>query len=129
MNLAGLWVIGFLFQPSWRDTVFAIVTISIVVGISIMVTDMQRYVGISGTLHGLFMYWAVKEILAGRRSSVWLALGVTAKVLWEQYAGGSSMTSDWIETRVAVEAHLLGVIAGFLLACGVQVKTRLYIPK
>ncbi|WP_217519191.1 rhombosortase [Vibrio metschnikovii] len=115
MNLAGLWVIVFLFMPSIRLLCFALAVLSLWVGISIFFSDMTLYVGLSGVLHGLFAYFALQEWLHGRRSSLWLVLGVIAKVAWEQWFGASMMTAELIQARVATEAHLAGALGGLVL--------------
>lgn len=112
MNLAGLWVIVFLFMPSIKLLFFALSMLSLWVGISIFFSDMTLYVGLSGVLHGLFAYFALLEWLHGRRSSLWLVLGVIAKVAWEQWFGASMMTAELIQARVATEAHLAGALGG-----------------
>ncbi|EKO3592591.1 rhombosortase [Vibrio metschnikovii] len=115
MNLAGLWVIVFLFMPSIKSLFFALIMLSLSVGISIFFTEMTLYVGLSGVLHGLFAYFALLEWLNGRRSSLWLVLGVIAKVAWEQWFGASMMTAELIQARVATEAHLAGTLGGLTL--------------
>ncbi|BDP30839.1 hypothetical protein VV208B2_19190 [Vibrio vulnificus] len=90
--------------------------ISFMVGLANLLTSMQIYVGLSGTLHGLFAYFALRESLEGRKSSWLLVLGVVLKVAWEHWMGASASTSELIGARVAIEAHLAGMSSGFLLA-------------
>lgn len=112
MNLAGLWIISYLFQPSKKQLVLALLVISLVTGIALLFSSIQIYVGLSGTLHGLFSLFALSEALNGRRSSWLLALGLIAKIAWEQLIGPSSTTGELINARVAIEAHLAGALAG-----------------
>ncbi|MCF8778454.1 rhombosortase [Vibrio sp. IRLE0018] len=116
MNLAGLWVITHLFKPAWNIVLLLLIAVSILVGLANLSTDMQIYLGLSGTLHGLFAYFALTEAVNGRRSSWLLVVGVIGKVAWEHWMGASSSTSELIGARVAIEAHLSGMIAGLLLA-------------
>nr|WP_301337898.1 rhombosortase [Vibrio sp. RE86] len=116
MNLAGLWVISYIFKPSERTLLALLLTIGVSVGLLNFLSDMKGYVGLSGLLHGLFAYFALQESLNGRKSSWLLVLGVIAKVTWEMTVGASQSTSDLINARVAVEAHLFGVVSGFALA-------------
>lgn len=88
-----------------------------------MLTDMQSYVGLSGTLHGLFGAFALTEALTGRRSSWLLVGGLVAKIAWEQFMG-FCYDGTLINARVAIEAHLIGAIGGLLLAW-VKVKRRI----
>ncbi|MEZ8286459.1 rhombosortase [Vibrio splendidus] len=112
MNLAGLWIISYLFKPSKKQLVLALLVISLVTGIALLLSSIQIYVGLSGTLHGLFGLFALSEALNGRRSSWLLVLGLVAKIAWEQLVGPSSTTGELINARVAIEAHLAGALAG-----------------
>lgn len=116
MNIAGLWVITHLFKPTAKHVAFVLLCCSAVVGIALLATEMQRYVGLSGVLHGLFGYFALREALEGRKSSWLLVGGLVAKVAWEQSYGASTSTSAMINARVAIEAHLVGAHGGTLLA-------------
>mgnify|MGYP000055950865 FL=1 len=116
MNLAGLWIISYLFQPSKKQLVLALLVISLVTGIALLFSSIQIYVGLSGTLHGLFGLFALNEALSGRRSSWLLVLGLITKIAWEQLIGPSSTTGELINARVAIEAHLAGAIAGGFMA-------------
>ncbi|MGR5554805.1 rhombosortase [Vibrio fortis] len=124
MNLAGLWVICFVFQPSRIRLLVYLFIISLFTGTGLLATDIQSYVGLSGTLHGLFGVFALTEALTGRRSSWLLVAGLVAKVAWEQFVGPSTTTGALINARVAIEAHLIGALGGFLLAW-IKVKRRI----
>lgn len=116
MNLGGFWIISYIFKPSEKELLALLLTIGVSVGLLNFLSDMNGYVGLSGLLHGLFAYFALQESLNGRKSSWLLVLGVIAKVTWEMTVGASQSTSDLINARVAVEAHLFGVVSGFALA-------------
>ncbi|TXZ85806.1 rhombosortase, partial [Vibrio cholerae] len=111
-----LWIISFVFKPTARQLLIPLLLISLAVGVMILASDMQSYVGLSGTLHGLFAYYALNEALNGRRSSWLLVLGVIGKVAWELWFGASASTAELIGARVATEAHLAGLISGLLLS-------------
>ncbi len=116
MNLAGLWIISYLFQPSKKQLVLALLVISLVTGIALLFSSIQIYVGLSGALHGLFGLFALREALNGRKSSWLLVLGLVAKIAWEQLVGPSSTTGELINARVAIEAHLAGALVGGFIA-------------
>lgn len=116
MNLAGLWIISFIFKPAARTLLILLLSLSVWIGLCVLLTDMRINVGLSGTLHALFAFFALQEAQLGRRSSWLLVLGVVAKVVWEQAFGSSMGTEQLIHARVATEAHLAGVIGGGLLA-------------
>lgn len=75
-------------------------------------------------LHGLFAYWALSECLGGRKSSIWLIVGVVAKVTWETLFGASQSTIDLIAANVATEAHAIGTVAGLLFSLGYWLYNR-----
>ncbi|MEH0390172.1 rhombosortase [Vibrio mimicus] len=118
MNLAALWIISFVFKPTARQLLISLVLISLAVGVMILASDMQFYVGLSGSLHGLFAYYALNEALNERRSSWLLVLGIIGKVGWEQWFGASASTAELIGARIATEAHLAGLVSGLVLAAG-----------
>ncbi len=125
MNIIGLWAIGYLFQPKPRTFSLLLVGISAWVGLYLLFTHIQSYVGLSGALHGLFAFYALKEALLGRKSSWWLFLGITIKVASEQWFGASTSSAEMIQARVAIEAHLAGLVAGGIVACLAILKKRL----
>ncbi len=116
MNLAGLWIISYLFQPSKTQLVVALLVISLVTGVALLFSSIQIYVGLSGTLHGLFGLFALREALNSRKSSWLLVFGLVAKIAWEQLIGPSSTTGELINARVAIEAHLAGAVTGGFMA-------------
>ena len=116
MNLAGLWIISCLFQPTRKQLTSALAVISLVTGLALLLSSIQIYVGLSGTLHGLFGLFALRETLNGRKSSWLLVLGLVAKIAWEQLVGPASTTGELINARVAIEAHLAGALAGGSMA-------------
>ncbi|MEC7940737.1 MAG: rhombosortase [Pseudomonadota bacterium] len=116
MNLAGLWIISYLFQPTRKQLISALALISLVTGLALLLSSIQIYVGLSGTLHGLFGLFALREALNGRKSSWLLVLGLFTKVAWEQLIGPSSTTGELINARVAIEAHLAGALVGGSMA-------------
>jgi len=124
MNLAGLWVISYIFRPATRQLMTALLFIGMVVGVSNLFSEMTSYVGLSGVLHGVFACFALSEALNGRRSSWLLVLGVMAKVVWEHTVGPSEETSALIGARVAIEAHLAGMLGGIALALATYILSR-----
>jgi rhomboid family GlyGly-CTERM serine protease len=116
MNLVALWMVAFLFRPSSRSLLLNTLIISVVIGTGLLYSDLSRYVGLSGTLHGLFAYYAGSEWLNGRKNSAILVIGVIGKVLWEQWIGPSQSTSQLIQATIAIQAHLIGMIAGLVIA-------------
>lgn len=93
-------------------------TAAVAVGLYLFVPTVDRYVGFSGTLHGLFVLGLLPQARRGDRIA-WACLAyLAAKLLWEILAGAPAATAIAIGGRVVTEAHLLGTLAG--LAWGVM---------
>lgn len=73
------------------------------------------YTGLSGWLHGLIIWGACVDICKKWQSGWLILLGVFAKVLWEQYTGGSPEMVALIGVNVAVNSHLFGALSGLML--------------
>lgn len=116
MNLAALWVICYLFRPNWRMLTLVALFSATMIGTGLLLSSLSYYLGLSGVLHAIFAFWALRESLEGRKSSWLLVLGGVMKVAWELYFGGSAATSALIEANVAVQAHAIGLVAGLGLA-------------
>lgn len=125
MNTAGLWVICYLFTPTRKTLLFLLIIVSTCVGLALIFSDIQIYLGLSGTLHGLFAYLALSEALNHRKSSWLLVFGVIVKIAWEQAYGAPDTTSSMIAARVAIEAHLAGGIIGIAAALLVWLPNKL----
>jgi rhomboid family GlyGly-CTERM serine protease len=93
----------------------------LVVGIGLYgyASYLERYVGLSGVLHGLLLVAPFLSTFYSRRIATCFLLVIVAKVAWEQSSFYDDMSMvGVIGGRVETNAHLLGVIAGlfFLLA-------------
>ncbi|MDO6507060.1 rhombosortase [Colwellia sp. 4_MG-2023] len=73
-----------------------------------------QYVGLSGVLHGIFVFGAIMDIAAKDKTGYLLFIGVFMKIAHEQIYGASTDVSDLIEASVAVDAHLWGAIGGLV---------------
>ncbi|MGX9461658.1 rhombosortase [Shewanella sp. A14] len=122
MNLAGLWTIVFLHEVHYKvhsgklTMLFIILCLMEGVGLYIFYPSLQSYVGLSGLLHGLFVFGAIMDIRRGYRSGYLLVIGVILKVVYEQYFGASDSITQLINARVATESHLVGLVNGILCA-------------
>ncbi len=118
MNIAALWLVAALFRPTIKSFIITTTIMSVLVGSAMMLFSFHTYAGLSGVLHGLFAFYALGEAQEGRNSSWLLVGGVCAKIAFEQLYGASENTASLIDAAVATEAHLVGGIAGVLLAIG-----------
>ena len=119
MNLSGFWVIILLHQQHYRLIDFTLLFSALCLlqgaGLSLFYPNVLGYVGLSGVLHGIFTYGAMKDIQVGMRSGYLLLTGVIIKVGHEQWFGASEQVTRMIGADVATEAHLVGVITGVIL--------------
>jgi membrane associated rhomboid family serine protease len=87
--------------------------------------QLEWYVGLSGLLHGMLAAGIVAGLADRNYEALVLAIVVTGKLAWEQFAGplpGSEATSGG---AVIVDAHLYGVIGGAIAAAAlVRVRRR-----
>lgn len=79
------------------------------------VNNLQWYVGLSGTLHGLFVFGAYLDIRHKMASGWLLLIGVWIKIGYEQWQGPSDQIANLIDAQVAVDAHFFGAIAGLVI--------------
>ena len=95
-------------------------------GIWLFVPDIKVYTGLSGLLHGIIVWGAIKDIQVGMRSGILLFIGIWGKLAWEQYSGPSADVGELIQSRVAIEAHLIGAIGGLVMGLG-SIKEKLLV--
>ncbi|BBN81631.1 rhombosortase [Pseudoalteromonas sp. A25] len=86
------------------------------IGIWLFCPEIEVYTGLSGLLHGVIVWGAIKDIHVGMRSGILLFIGIWIKLIWEQVQGPSADVGTLINSRVAIEAHLIGAIGGLLLS-------------
>lgn len=116
LNLAGLalvWVlVGDRYRPLGWWIVIAVSVAGMDAGFWFLDPGLSWYVGLSGLLHGLLMAGTVDRLREAPLESAVLALVVTAKLAYEQYAGPLPGSETSTGGPVVVNAHLYGAIAG-----------------
>ena len=118
LNLGGLilvWGIAFQYVSS-RDWLIALCLSAVLVsaGLVLFNPEVQWYRGLSGILHGLLVVAVLKaRQLPGLIRGIILFLFVV-KVLMEQTQSGFWQSEQLIGAPVIVDAHLYGLVAGFL---------------
>jgi len=130
LNVAGFLMIGWLFAdevpaPTWFIVLLACCMASSL-GLYWLTPDAYWVVGMSGALHGLFVFGAVSWIMHGYRMGWGLLLGVAGKLLWEQTMGAMPFSEGVVGGPVVTEAHLWGAIGGLSagLAYGIWRRLR-----
>jgi len=119
LNMAGLAIVAFFFGPhasvkQW----FAVMLCSMVLissAIWLWLPDVRTYVGLSGVLHGLFLYGALREIRYYPVSGYVLLCVLIAKLAWEFFNGAMPGSEEMTGGRVLTESHLFGAIAGIIV--------------
>ncbi len=124
MNLAALWIAFLLhkqyYAPKEYLSVFSITALGCLGMLSIFSPQIPHYVGLSGVLHGLLLYYGVKEALNKLMLGWLLAVGVIAKVSYEQYKGPSTELASAIQANVIIDGHLYGAISGAVAFMGMH---------
>lgn len=118
LNMAGLAIVAVFFSlyGSMLDWLFVLLFSAIVIGLGLywFHPELGWYVGLSGVLHGLFIYGAIREIRFYPFSGYILLLLLTAKLFWEYMNGALPGSEEMTGGRVLVEAHLYGAAAGLV---------------
>ena len=119
LNLAGLTLLWALHGEHYRVgrflKVFVWCSIGTSVGLYFFAENLIWYAGLSGALHGMFVWGACMDI-NNKVHSGWLLLaGVGVKIGYEQLAGSSAQVAALIDAKVAVDAHLFGAISGLII--------------
>lgn len=120
LNLSGMWVLYSLFREylaGWRLPIL-LLALGMAVGLGIWwwCPQTRWYMGLSGALHGLFVWGAIQDIRHRRHSGWLMLLGVGIK-LWMDfyYSAGLGPVATLIGARVHIASHLIGAGAGLLL--------------
>ncbi len=119
LNMAGLAMVAFFFSPhasvkQWLTVILA--SMLLISGAMLLwLPEIRTYVGLSGVLHGLFLYGALREIRYYPASG-YILLGIlVAKLAWEFFNGAMPGSEEMTGGRVLTESHLFGAIAGVLV--------------
>ncbi|WP_198436725.1 rhombosortase [Moritella sp. F3] len=120
LNLSALTVIAGLHYRYYSSIAYAslILCLSIGVGIGILwlSPSTHLYVGLSGILHGIIIVGAIIDVSKKYYSGYVLIIGTIIKVLHEQLFDSSAEMSQLIAAKVLTEAHLYGLVTGFIIA-------------
>lgn len=121
LNLASLWIYGFLFIDSSRIKSFisSALFLSIFVGgcLYFFNPDLFKYYGFSGVLYGLYISGATSTILQKDYFTGFsILLIVAGKIIWDVFNGGSASSAELIGIPVATDAHFYGLAGGMLVS-------------
>jgi rhomboid family GlyGly-CTERM serine protease len=127
-NLAALLIVGALFDDVFRSIDWLRATLAsaaaIDLGLYLFEPDVAWYVGLSGVLHGLVAAGALALLLRGQTIGAVLAVGLGAKLVFEQLAGPVPFTAQAVGGPVVVAAHMYGALGGLLAETAAHVVRR-----
>ena len=133
LNGFGLVVCVSLTTPRWALARWLINSISMAVGISIILTlynpEVIDYAGYSGVLYGLYMLAAISLFPRDRLVAVLIMVAIVGKVLMEQFNFYDFNSGDIIGARVIVDAHLYGLLMAIAIALIWATYTMNHSPK
>jgi len=116
LNIAGFLMIGWLFADDAPIALwFAVLLVSCAassLGLYWFSAEARWVVGMSGALHGLFVFGALRWIGHGDRAGWGLLLAVSGKLLWEQTSGAMPFSEGVVGGAVVTDAHLWGALGG-----------------
>ncbi|MDO6569140.1 rhombosortase [Alteromonas sp. 1_MG-2023] len=119
LNLSGLTLLWALHGEHYRIgrflKVFVWCSLGTSAGLYLFSEDLIWYAGLSGALHGIFVWGALMDIMNKMRSGWILLAGVALKVTYEQTAGSSAQVAALIDAKVAIDSHLFGAISGLII--------------
>jgi len=120
LNLSGLvllWMLhGHFYSLKNYSLLFITSAIICSLGLYYFSPEIHQYVGLSGVLHGIFIFGAMMDIRHKDKTGYFLFVGVWLKVAHEQFYGASDQVSNLIDATVAIDAHLWGAVGGFLFS-------------
>jgi rhomboid family GlyGly-CTERM serine protease len=124
-NLTALLLIGALFEDLFDAGMWLVLAAaaagSIDLGLLLLDRDVDWYVGLSGVLHGFVAAGALTAWLRGQSIGWLLALGLAAKLVWEQTMGPVPFTAAAVGGPVVVASHLYGTAGGLLAAAATHI--------
>lgn len=127
LNMLGMWVFWYVYYDlanvRWQGLFLLLPMVGCTLLLWSFNPEMQRYVGMSGALHGLVVCFAAADLFHNRRLSILVLLGVAVKIAAEQIMGPSASLEVMIGARVAIDAHLWGALSGALVAIVYCLKT------
>ena len=122
LNGLGLMICVSLTRPGWSIRRWLTNSITMALGISLMLTlynpEVSDYAGYSGVLYGLYLLAAINLFSGDRLVAGLIIAAIVIKVFMEQFQIYDFNTGDIIGARVIVDAHLYGLLMAIAIALG-----------
>jgi len=120
LNMAGLIMVALFFSHYKSDIYWlqALLFIAIFCSMGLLLDQqLNRYVGLSAVLHGLFIIGGRWEMQRYKLSGIMLLVIIIGKLIYEQMHGALPGSESMTGGRIAINSHLYGAVAGgvFLL--------------
>ena len=123
LNLAGLILTYLVFYRYLVDGQGIIAVFVIALGVSagllLFNPDLAWYVGLSGLLHGLLMFAAVRAVFdkknANQKIYITLVILLLIKIGYEQVIGPMPTSAVLKNYKIISDAHLYGAVSGLVL--------------
>jgi len=115
LNMAGLAMVAVFFSSykSAQYWVLSLIFIALFCSAGMLIDQQfNRYVGLSGVLHGLFILGGRWEMRRYKLSGAMLLVIIIGKLIYEQKFGALPGSESMTGGKVAINAHLYGAIAG-----------------
>lgn len=128
LNVAGLAIICYLVGHAlsiWQWLfIFVLCLLGVGVGLLAFNPELSWYVGLSGVLYGLLIAGAIADFPANRWISALLVVYTVGKIGHEQFYGAATASELLAGGKVIVNAHLYGMISGFVAVVVVLIRAR-----
>lgn len=115
LNAMGVVLVWALFArdypPRWWFVIYVGTCLGVSAGLWFFSPDVPWYVGASGALHGVMTAGTLAHLRRGDLDGWILAVCLTAKLAYEQFAGALPFAGS---ADTIVDAHLYGALAGVL---------------
>lgn len=119
MNMLGLTLCLLVFRhdlhPGHWPASFVFISLFSSIGLLLVYTDNQRYVGFSDVLHGWILMGAAAILVKERKLAIAIFVLFWLKIA-EENSGLTFFTSTTLKGDIAKESHIFGALGGMLYA-------------
>ncbi|MGL5336303.1 MAG: rhombosortase [Enterovibrio sp.] len=115
LNIAALALLLIIFAPKsrYRALIILFLLLMFAIGTVSLFSKMSWYAGLSGVLHGFFVWSVLRAFWPQKFVASLLILGLIGKLFFEYQQEHSYMT-ELIAAKIAYQTHWLGAIFGLL---------------